>query len=119
MKTSPNSKLVSLVVIALAGGTACHSSDGGVNFNRIVGQSAFVSAPPAGMTSSGRSFGAVPGADTAAGAGASSGSSTTTSTRTVEETDLRRLDGNRLYYLNGYRGLMVFERPTDVDEARR
>ena len=33
----------------------------------------------------------------------------TTATRTVEETDLYRLEGNRLYYLNGYRGLMVFD----------
>ncbi len=115
MKTSLNSKLVILVVIALAGGTACHSSDGGVNFNRVVGQSAFVSAPPAGMTSSGRGL-AVPGASSASGtsgAGGTSGSSAST-TRTVEETDLYRLDGNRLYYLNGYRGLMVFD-VTDVD----
>jgi hypothetical protein len=29
--------------------------------------------------------------------------------RTVQETDLYRLEGNRLYYLNGYRGLMVFD----------
>jgi hypothetical protein len=29
--------------------------------------------------------------------------------RAVQETDLYRLDGNRLYYLNGYRGLMVFD----------
>ncbi len=29
--------------------------------------------------------------------------------RTVEETDLYRLDGNRLYYLNSFRGLMVFD----------
>lgn len=27
----------------------------------------------------------------------------------VEETDLYRLEGNRLYYLNAYRGLMVFD----------
>jgi hypothetical protein len=45
---------------------------------------------------------------------ASTSSSATTPTRTVEETDLYRLDGNRLYYLNGYRGLMVFD-VTDVD----
>ncbi|MEI9935924.1 MAG: beta-propeller domain-containing protein [Pseudomonadota bacterium] len=29
--------------------------------------------------------------------------------RTVEETDLYRLEGDRLYYLNAYRGLMVFD----------
>src|SRR4029077_919906 len=94
----------------------CDSGGGGGNSNRIVGQSAFISAPPAGMTSSGSTFGRVPGAaNTASGAGASSGSSSATaSTRTVEETDLYRLEGNRLYYLNGYRGLMVFD-VTDVD----
>jgi hypothetical protein len=35
-------------------------------------------------------------------------------TRTVSETDIYRLDGNRLYYLSGYRGLMVFD-VTNVD----
>jgi hypothetical protein len=29
--------------------------------------------------------------------------------REVQETDLYRLEGNRLYYLNAYRGLMVFD----------
>jgi hypothetical protein len=38
-------------------------------------------------------------------------------TRTVEETDLYRLDGNRLYYLNSYRGLMVFD-VTTPDQPR-
>ncbi len=32
----------------------------------------------------------------------------------MEETDLYRLEGDRLYYLNGYRGLMVFD-VSDVD----
>jgi hypothetical protein len=40
-------------------------------------------------------------------ANASSGSGSTP--RTVQETDLYRVDGNRLYYLDGYRGLMVFD----------
>src|SRR5207237_953514 len=30
-------------------------------------------------------------------------------TPTVNETDLYRVDGDRLYYLNSYRGLMVFD----------
>ena len=37
--------------------------------------------------------------------------------RTVEETDLYRLEGTRLYYLNGYRGLMVFD-VSDVDHPK-
>jgi hypothetical protein len=43
--------------------------------------------------------------------------SSTTPTRTVEETDLYRLEGDRLYYLNSYRGLMVFDVST-VDSPR-
>jgi hypothetical protein len=35
----------------------------------------------------------------------------------VEETDLYRLEGDRLYYLNAYRGLMVFD-VSNVDEPR-
>ena len=84
---------------------------------RLVGQTDFVSAPFAGQ--SGGSFGATGGSDnagvaapTAAGAGA-----TATPTRTVQETDLYRLDGNRLYYLNSYRGLMVFD-VTNVDQPK-
>jgi hypothetical protein len=37
--------------------------------------------------------------------------------RTVEETDLYRLEDDRLYYLNSYRGLMVFD-VTSVDAPR-
>jgi hypothetical protein len=36
---------------------------------------------------------------------------------TVQETDLYRLDGNRLYYLNAYRGLMVFD-VSSVDQPK-
>ena len=113
MRTSLSRQLAHLAVVAVAGNLVACSSSGG-NQNRAVGQSAFVSAPPAGMTSSGRDSVAVPGTSSS-GAGLASGSaSTTTTTRTVEETDLYRLEGNRLYYLNGYRGLMVFD-VTDVD----
>ncbi len=44
-----------------------------------------------------------------------SGSSSTP--RQVEETDLYRLEGDRLYYLNAYRGLMVFD-VSNVDQPR-
>jgi hypothetical protein len=44
------------------------------------------------------------------GVGSASGSgSAITSSRQVAETDLYRVDGNTLYYLDGYRGLMVFD----------
>jgi hypothetical protein len=108
--------------LAIASALAVTSAacGGGNGMIRAVGQSDFVSAPPAGMASSGlRGSQTAGGASTGAGgngalAPTTSNSTTTTTTRTVEETDLYRLEGNRLYYLNGYRGLMVFD-VTDVD----
>jgi hypothetical protein len=115
MKTSL-SALPRLAVLALAANVAACGSNHGGSPTHVIGQTAFVSAPPAGMASSGgRAQGAGPAAgatDTAAPSAA--GTSATTTTRTVEETDLYRLEGNRLYYLNSYRGLMVFD-VTDVD----
>jgi hypothetical protein len=118
MKTSLSPTLVRLAVVAVTANTvACSSGGGGGQMTRITGQSAFVSAPPAGMTSSGVRGGLAPTASTGQGGGNGAAidiSKSTTTTRTVEETDLYRLEGNRLYYLNGYRGLMVFD-VTDVD----
>jgi len=86
---------------------------------RTIGQTDFVSAPPAGSgvgTPGGSQSLGIDGAKGGAAAvpGASVDTATTTPTRTVEETDLYRLEGDRLYYLNSYRGLMVFD-VTDVD----
>lgn len=79
--------------------------------DRSVGQTSFESAPPNGSsggpvkTAGGDSAGSgAPPSPMPPGAGAPS-----PTPRTVEETDLYRLDGNRLYYLNSYRGLMVFD----------
>ncbi len=84
----------------------------------VAGQSDFTSAPP---NANGRGTLAAGEGDAApsAAAGATSASgagkgATTAATRKVEETDLYRLDGDRLYYLNQYRGLMVFD-VSDVD----
>ena len=78
----------------------------------VVGQTDFVSTPQ--PNSNGR-LGTTPGGvDDSAGPPATP---TTPATRTVEETDLYRLDGNRLYYLNCYRGLMVFD-VTNVDHPK-
>lgn len=107
---------IPLLAAAVAIG-GCHSNPN----DRITGQTDFVSAPPGGA-GGGRG-----GATGAAGSGdsagtppsspATNGNGGTTPTRTVEETDLYRLDGNRLYYLNGYRGLMVFD-VSDVDHPK-
>ena len=50
-------------------------------------------------------------ADTALPASAAAGTANNASsnTRAVEETDLYRVEGDRLYFLNAYRGLMVFD----------
>jgi hypothetical protein len=78
----------------------------------------FLSAPPAGSsggaTHNGSSTGAG-GDKNGAPAAATPTTGGTTTQRTVEETDLYRLEGNRLYYLNSYRGLMVFD-VTNVDQ---
>jgi hypothetical protein len=48
---------------------------------------------------------------------ASSNAAAATPQRAVQETDLYRLEGNRLYYLNAYRGLMVFD-VSNVDQPK-
>jgi hypothetical protein len=72
--------------------------------SRVEGQDSFESAP----FPSGGARGLEDSAATGAPA-ADAGSNGSTATRTVEETDLYRLEGDRLYYLNSYRGLMVFD----------
>ena len=107
--------------VALA--TACGSSGGGGSTGGmpplVTGQSDFESAPPNGSNGKGAGSPATDGAGTGAGGSggsaaapspeASAGNSGGSTPREVEETDLYRLDGDRLYYLNSYRGLMVFD----------
>jgi len=83
------------------------------------GQTDFTSAP-ASNGRSGLEKGNLGSADATPSAGApgrdgSAGSSG--KPRTVEETDIYRLEGDRLYVLNGYRGLMVFD-VSQVDEPK-
>ena len=94
-----------------------------------LGQTDFEAAPPPGAYQPGSagsgggqndSFGAAANAGASTPAAASTTtSSTTASTRTVAETDLYSFDAttNRLYYLNAYRGLMVFDL-SDVDHPK-
>jgi hypothetical protein len=94
------------VVIGLIG---CHQPT-------PTGATSFVSAPPGGSATGGHNTGApAAGGDQANAPTPAAGQSTPT--RNVEETDLYRLEGTRLYYLNGYRGLMVFD-VSDVDHPK-
>ncbi|HLK40182.1 MAG TPA: beta-propeller domain-containing protein, partial [Polyangiaceae bacterium] len=94
----------------------------------VVGQTDFVSAPPAGRGGgNSASFGAAGGgvalnasaSTSTSSAAAPAASGGTGTARTVQETDLYRFDAatNRLYYLNSYRGLMVFDL-TNVDQPK-
>lgn len=89
--------------------------------DRVAGQSEFQSVAPGSNQGTGKggnslSAGGVSDAAPQAGNGTSSAAATPT-TRTVEETDLYRLEGDRLYYLNSYRGLMVFD-VSNVDQPK-
>jgi hypothetical protein len=102
---------------------ACSSSSPSPSGAPLAGQTSFISAPAGGGGAGGAE------GDFAAGSssgGASNGAATptaglsgaqTTPTRTVQETDLYRLEGTRLYYLNSYRGLMVFD-VSNVDQPK-
>ncbi|HZU84954.1 MAG TPA: beta-propeller domain-containing protein [Polyangiaceae bacterium] len=120
----------SFVPFLLAAACAASAACGGGSQQpeaRVTGQSEFASAPPPGASgpggggalSAGASQGGAGGAATngSAAPSAPSNSGTSTQPRTVQETDLYRLDGNRLYYLNSYRGLMVFD-VSDVDHPK-
>jgi hypothetical protein len=101
--------------------SGCGSSSGKTSqpamAQRATGQSDFTSAPQLGTSNSfgsrgGVSNGAASGPELAVPATAAAGSSASTSStpaRTVQETDLYAVEGTRLYYLNSYRGLMVFD----------
>jgi len=101
---------------------ACSGGSGSGDPNqRVSGQSDFRSAPPVG-TSGGGGRGAAFGAGednagVAPTAGGSKATTTATPQRIVQETDLYRLEGTKLYYLNAYRGLMVFD-VTNVDQPK-
>ncbi len=106
---------------------ACGSSPTVGGTPRHTGQSVYESAPMPGTSAGAR--GGAPVNAGAAGAGSSgssgagsasaapsapAGGGSQSTPRQVQETDIYRVDGNRLYYLNSYRGLMVFD-ISDVD----
>ena len=107
---------LSALALAMLTVAACASHG---DQDRSPGQTSFVSAPPSGMSNG---AGGVDGASGGAGGGSAPGTNSPptanpTSQRTVEETDLYRLEGNRLYYLNSYRGLLVFD-VTNPDQPK-
>ena len=111
ISVSPAISAISVLSVALVASLPACTSDR----DRSIGQTSFESAPPNGS----RGFG---GGGSASGEGDNPGTPAppappTTPARTVQETDLYRLDGNRLYYLNSYRGLMVFD-VTNPDQPR-
>ncbi|MCC6807151.1 MAG: beta-propeller domain-containing protein [Deltaproteobacteria bacterium] len=89
------------------------------------GQEQFLSAAPNGTSPGGGGLSFAEGDTVATGTAApneaakigDAGASSSGAPRTIEETDLYRVDGDRLYYLNGYRGLMVFDIST-IDNPR-
>src|SRR5438067_13513404 len=103
-----------LSILAALGSTLAGCGGGGnpPGTDREEGQTDYTSAPPAGQAGGG-SFGGSSGGGAAPTANGASDKSTGAlpdqNKRTIAETDIYRLDGNRLYYLNSYRGLMVFD----------
>lgn len=97
---------VLLAAACVAGNTACNQTNA---TGRVTGQSDFVSAPAGGSSAR---YGGGLAMDGAAPSESNTGSASAGKSavpRTVEETDIYRVEGDRLYYLNGYRGLMVFD----------
>ncbi len=94
---------LALPLIALA---ACHSPSA----SRFSGQTDYLSAVPpggSGITELAQSGTANGGA--AAPTAAPTDSAGSSAPRTVQETDIYAVDGNRLYALSAYRGLLVFD----------
>lgn len=117
----PHTSLALVLALGSAlAGCSSGSSSGGKTPDLVEGASDFKSAPPNGGGQRGggelAAGDASNGAPTA-GPSKNAGGSTTATPRKVEETDLYRLEGDRLYYLNQYRGLMVFD-VADVDHPK-
>ncbi|WP_394851280.1 beta-propeller domain-containing protein [Pendulispora rubella] len=109
-------------MLALVGGAvavpACSSSShSGPEEDRNPGQSDFISAPPGASGTFGSPSGSVDAGAPTSDQGGGKGGEASNPPRKVEETDLYRVEGDRLYYLNAYRGLMVFD-VSNVDQPR-
>jgi hypothetical protein len=111
--SSPLQALVGMVGLSLL---ACGGTPNGTG-PQAVGQSDFESRPANTAQNAGNKGTMATGATNDAAIPGSASTQATTPTRSVEETDLYRLDGNNLYYLNSYRGLMVFD-VTNVDAPK-
>ena len=115
-------------LLMAACGIGCGSSGGSPSTGapRLEGQSEFSSSPPGQNNVRGEGFGSGGRPEAPAPEGPrqarcrgqptplTTGGAQSATPRTVEETDLYRVEGDRLYYLNGYRGLMVFDISTSI-----
>ena len=109
---------LSFLVAAAPSLGGCGSSDSGpASLEREEGQSDFSSAPPAGQAQGGSFGGQESGAGAPSSDGAGKVGDASKTARQVEETDLYRIEKDRLYYLNSYRGLMVFD-VSNVDQPK-
>jgi hypothetical protein len=117
---------LSLLSTLTSSAVACGGGDASTTpptQQRNEGQSEFESAPPIGQ-GGGRGFNGEAASSSGAGGAADTKAPSAPGTAQVqeqekkpEETDLYRVDGDRLYYLNSYRGLMVFD-ITNVDAPK-
>jgi hypothetical protein len=112
------------VLTALSSSLVACGDDGGSRReqDREEGQSEFQSAPPVGQAQGGGSFGAGSssgGPPAAESAGDRGGVDAQTQVKPPkpEETDIYRVEGDRLYFLNAYRGLLVFD-VTNPDDPK-
>src|SRR5947209_4508591 len=85
-----------LLVAAALGVTLAAACNGAPQQPPVVGQTSFVSAPPAGQLGSARSGPTAGNAEGAAGDKSNSPAPNANAGRTVEETDLYRLEGTTL-----------------------
>jgi hypothetical protein len=136
----PGPLVASAFALGACGGSSSPHGTASSNTPPVTGKSDFQSAPPYGASSQGgggtsgaggaaQSNASAPGSAGAAiapsagvaaptpGLAVGSPDTAVSPSRAVQETDLYRLDGNRLYYLNSYRGLMVFD-VTNVDQPK-
>ncbi len=120
--TDRGDHVVGMVIISFGSLLPIGCSGGGTSAQtRAAGQSDFASVSPGASSRAALGVGngsaetSAPGA--APGAPQAGDTAASVELRKVEETDLYRVEGDRLYYLNAYRGLMVFD-VSDVDAPK-
>jgi hypothetical protein len=106
---APSSLLVAILGVAAGAAMAGCDSDPGGSITRDPGQTDFETDVPGGSNFGAARDNAAP--TVSGGTGPASNTATPPSGRTgpVEEADIYRIDQNRLFYLNTYRGFLIFD----------